>query len=352
MRAPSGMTLAAIAVAVLLGLAVRGGGRAQEAPRHDDYVNYELVQVPLTQPGFTDEFSTMGATTEPGEPGCAGASVWYVIVPEASARMVIDTAGSDFGTAIGVYRITDFAPSPPGGSLQEIACTGAPDAQVSLSFDMQAGQGLYALQVGGWQGQQGYLRLRIACDPACVPINDAIDAATYVFGAPHLDMVDTTAATLETNAGEPQPCGDIGRTVWYRFGTFDRGGDAVSVIATSAGFTPVIAVYEIDFSRPSPPGLFSNVVGCVTDPSQDFLTLTFTTKPHTGYLIQVGGANDTGGPLSVLVSCGSDAGCSFSIAEPPDDSATLPPGAGGEAVQQGGGGVAPPDTGSGGYRRH
>ena len=166
--------------------------------------------------------------------------------------------------------------------------------------------------------------------------------------SPYLDDVDTTAAQLE--AGEPQPCGDAGNTVWYRFDTFERGGDVVSVVASSAEFTPVIAAYTVEFAVPSPdrlPTLTS--IGCVSDPAQDFPALTFTAAPNTSYYVQVGGAGGTGGPLSVLISCNGEAGCIFAPMAPPDDSETFPPETGGESTPAPGSGVSPPETGSGGY---
>lgn len=361
----SWMTILAIAAATVLGVVAGGDGRAQEAPPiNDNFANYTLVGLGLSPPGggFEDIVQTGGATLEAGEPipsGCAadggGATVWYVYYPQTTSPITVDTAGSDFSTFIGVYRITDFAPSPPGGSLEQIACAGSSGelATATAEFPALTNHGGYAIQIGGTGGETGRLIVRIACsEGACPPGNDDIASAGVLYEMPFAESIDTAAAGVE--AGEPLPCGDMGRTAWYSFNTFDEAGDIVSLFAKSPAFTPVIALYAIDYAvAPSPPGALVPLA-CAAQADVGSIGHTFTTEPFTTYYVQVGGHSGAGGALTVELHCAphpesaSPDGCFFGAVsvdtgggEPvplPDDSATFPSG-----------GLTPPDTGSGGY---
>lgn len=185
------ITAVAVAAAAILGLAVRGGGHAQQAgPPNDNFDRSSVVQLGFSPPfgGFESVIETAGATLEPGEPTCVpdgGATVWYVYHPESSGNLLVDTAGSDFATFVAVYRITAMAPSPPGGSLEELACTGGAGSQAQIEFTARTGEGGYAIQVGGVGGETGTLRLRVSCDPGdCPPPNDEIALAARISQMP------------------------------------------------------------------------------------------------------------------------------------------------------------------------
>lgn len=333
-------------------VAVRGSGHAQQVPpSNDNFDRSSVVQLGFSPPfgGYQSIVQTSGATLEPGEPTCVpdgGATVWYVYFPEASGNLLVDTAGSDFATFVAVYRITGMAPSPPGGSLEELTCTGGAASQAQLEFAARRGEGGYAIQIGGVAGETGRLMLRVSCAPGeCAPPNDEIAIATRVSQMPFAESTDTTAATVEP--GEPQPCGDIGRTVWYRFDTSETGGDAISVGITSASFDPVIGLYTVDYSvAPSPPGALKDVACFVSPIGTGSVTHAFTTQPFTSYYMQVGGAASAGDAVYVALTCTPGSGaapCFFGAVIGPDtgddDGGPIPaPGI-----------VGPPDTGSGGY---
>jgi hypothetical protein len=340
----------------LLAITVGGDGYAQgTVPSNDNFDRSAVVELRSSPSGVQYEnlVDTANATLEAGEPMCVpggAATAWYFYAPRVSNDLVIDTAGSDFSTFVAVYRITDMVPSPPGGSLEQIACAGNAGAQARLEFKASTGRGDYAIQVGGVGGETGRLRVHVACSPGgCAPPNDDIRTATRVSDTPYVQNgIDTMAAGVE--ADEPLPCGNVGKTVWYRFDTYDDAGDAVSVVATSADFAPVIAAYKIDSTSGafSPPGAFA-LLECLFEPDEDFPGLAVTTEPFTSYYIQIGGADDTGGSLGVLVSCG-ETPCGFSGASLEGIDTGVDEGAGTEvATPAAGSTIVGPESGSGGY---
>jgi len=330
-----------------------GDGRAQAVPPpHNDFAGSRPVTLSFSPPfgGYEDIVETGGATLEPGEPTCVpdgGATIWYIYHPGVTGNLLVDTGGSGFSTFVSVYRITDMVPSPPGGSLEEITCAGLSGSQAQVEFTARTGEGGYAIQVGGVRGETGRLRLRISCIPGvCPPPNDEIGTVARVSEMPYLENgINTSAASVEP--GEPLLCGDIGKTIWYRFDASEAAGDDVSVIASSAGFDPVMVVYKLDFRNgPSPPGALSELA-CVFKPGEDFPVHTFTTEVFTTYYVQIGGAAGAGGALSVLLSCQRPPGqspCVFGI-----DPSGISIDTGDHDGAPDMGGVAPPETGSGGY---
>jgi len=277
---------------------------------------------------------TRGATTEPREPldcGAMGRTVWYTLYAQTDARVVLDTAQSNFDTAIAVY---DAPPSsPPGAAAQRLACD-APGggARARVAVPLKANAQVW-VQIGGVHGAGGQLMVHVTCDPACPPHNDNSANADEIPMSGFGTSADTRGATLE--AGEAQPCGDIGATVWYRFSTGDRGG-TLTVDATSNDFRPVTALYRMDGM--SPPGALTQVA-CA-----DAGSLTAELAANTTYYVQAGGAGGAAGMLNLRFDCPA-AGCAPGW--PGGAPGTAPPPA--TDGVRGGGTINGPDTGSGGY---
>lgn len=271
--------------------------------------------------------------------------MWYVFYSDVPGEIVVDTVGSDFATTVAVYHITDFAPSPPGGSLEEVVCTGGP-ASSRVEFNPRAGEGLYAIQIGGFNGETGTLQLSVSCERGCAPYNDAISLANHLFEIPYGDMVRTADATVEE--GEPLSCGGLGKTVWYRIETTERGGDTIGINAT-ADFAPVIAIYTQNRRFFSPPDALDLITCTVAAANARSLTVDFTTEPFTTYYVQAGGEDAAGGALAITMTCTGNP-CRFIDNAPPpiqqgggaaDGDTEITPGVGGV--------VTLPSTGSGGY---
>lgn len=347
-------TLTVAPAALSFALVLASGGKAQQAPPiNDNFAQAHEVVLGFSPPGggYEDIVQTGGATLEQDEPVCVpggGATVWYLYYPPTTADITIDTAGSDFSTFVSVFRSTGFFPSPPGGSLEQIACAGSPGTQAQVQLNAVTGQGGYAIQVGGLGGETGRLVLNVSCSAGgCPPPNDEIANAGGIFSMPFDAAANTTVATLEES--EPRACGNVARTVWYRFQTYEGAGDTINVSASSDAVVPVAAVYEVDLSLSISPLNSLRQVACAYAAGDQSPSAEFVTEPFTTYYLQLGGEAGTGGEIGFSLRCTPDGGaspCFFGAVEGPGTGV----GQGGSGPPVGGGGVAPPDTGSGGHR--
>lgn len=128
------------------------GGSAPEVPRpaNDDRANATQVEA------FPASYAvnTTAATTESSEyRGCGiSATVWYTFTPAITGLISIDTTGSDFRTALGVYLDADTYP---------MACAGgsyySPQAAL-VDVRVEAGR-TYSVQAGSSYGAGGDLRV-------------------------------------------------------------------------------------------------------------------------------------------------------------------------------------------------
>jgi thiol-disulfide isomerase/thioredoxin len=104
--------------------------------------------------------SNFGATSEPGEPGHAGAggglSVWWSWTAPFSGTATMSTAGSDFDTVLAVYTGTSVS-----GLTEVISNDDGPnqvDHTSTVNFFAKAGQ-TYQIAVDGFLGDSGNIRL-------------------------------------------------------------------------------------------------------------------------------------------------------------------------------------------------
>ena len=302
-------------------------------PYNDSIAEPVYLGIPYSFP-YEESFDVRGATTEAGEDlscGSMGATTWFRIdVLSGPIQMLFETDGSLHDTAMAVYEAPGYYPvfdSP--SALTRIACSPGGDGErASAEVTLNAGI-TYYVQVGGRGGATSEnLRVAAECVPACPPEHDNIAQAFYLNSALE-HTFDTTGATLE--AGEPRPCENIGRTAWYLIPAHDAPR-SFTFDATGAGFAPVLATYGS--AGVSPPG-GANPIACASS------ALTLEAQPGLSYMLQVGGANETGGEVSLSVSC---TGCP--VIPPPDTGGPVPlPGGDGSP----GGTIVPPDTGNGGY---
>jgi hypothetical protein len=149
---------------------------------------------------------------------------------------------------------------------------------------------------------------------AAPPPNDNYLASTTIQnqsgGMPleYRDRVDTTEATTQADTfdpnrdglpfggGDPEPtsCGpngpSYGRTAWWDFRPPSPGGVEINVDGT--GFDAVVAVYTWSASTSK----ITRTVLCQRAQSGDIVIPDV--RRGTNYTVQVGGVNDTGGPVS------------------------------------------------------
>jgi hypothetical protein len=291
-------------------------------PENDSYYwNNYFIDAPGSMP-FTLELDTSTATTEDGEPrscGNMGKTVWFRLFTSlGSMPIVIDTSGSDYDASVAVYS------SPYELPIDQLDSTRIACGDSHVSFDSRQNDEVF-IQVGGRDGAGGTLRLRIDCRDFCPPYNDNIASAEYLY-ATSWSTRETRGATLEP--GEPQPCGNIGKTVWFNL---PGGAGEYHLDAGTSDFPAVIAVYG--WEGFSPPGGMQNIA-CSTTGSLDL-----ETRDGFGYLVQVGGIDGAGGTLNLETTC--DTRCPAVSFPAPDT--------GGQGGGVPGGTVTGPDTGSGGY---
>lgn len=210
---------------------------AAPPPSNDDFEDAIAVH-----DGFSEKRNTEGAKLEPGEPqpSCigTGATVWYRFDPTSNGTFHITTTNSKFDTVLSVYTGDTLS------TLTEVACNDDFNDRFQARLDLGATTGVtYWIQVGGYLGETGLLRLAIErlTDPAPTrPANDDFTEAVPLDGA--VFPVDTRAATTED--GEPDEACDVptGATVWYTLPVTE--GVQVEVRTLGSDFDTVLALYS------------------------------------------------------------------------------------------------------------
>jgi hypothetical protein len=204
--------LGLLVVLVLLATAVvvRPAGAIPSTPPNDDYANAQDL-------GSAATVSVAGgnrwATAEPGEPDAVAdppvASVWYRWTAPRTAVVSVDTCGSDFDTSLGVFDGASLGTSGRVAGNDE-SC----GHRSALRF-IAVGGTTYHVEVDGFEGAQGSIRLRLrVLDP---PANDDFASATDLGRASRVSVSGTTRdATVEWD--EPDHLGS--RTIasaWFRW---------------------------------------------------------------------------------------------------------------------------------------
>ncbi len=112
--------------------------------------------------GLGDPVSNAEATASPPPFACGsgGSDLWYLHVATCSGTLTADTCdGTDFDTLLEVFG-GDCA------SLISLGCNDDDCAQQSR-VALRVFEGVsYWIRVGGWSGDTGTFRLRLACEPA------------------------------------------------------------------------------------------------------------------------------------------------------------------------------------------
>lgn len=199
---------------------------------------------------FTNTVDTTATTNEPGEPEseCTSQSnsVWYSYTAGSSSAMVtVDTCGSDYDTAIMVWRVTGAACDFP--SLVPIACDddgaacGGLTSQVA--FVAEPGQ-TYKIQVGGFAGESwpdgetGSLTVNIACQVLLCPgvvVNGALGSGSgdrpFVSGqqSPNRLRFDESPSACAAPKTCPGVSGDTG-TFTYDAYTFTNNSQQAQCV--------------------------------------------------------------------------------------------------------------------------
>ena len=117
---------------------------------------------------FTTSTSTVGATTEAGEPspGCElgasfiGATVWYKFTPSEGMTLTADLSLSNFDTVVAVY--SGPAVNPTFAVLAFVGCDDQSGSIDTSKYTFVAAGGItYYFQVGGYLGDAGGLTFHL-----------------------------------------------------------------------------------------------------------------------------------------------------------------------------------------------
>ncbi|MBI4393846.1 MAG: S8 family serine peptidase [Euryarchaeota archaeon] len=243
--------------------------------------------------GQTITQSSVGATTETGEPapcGSIGGTVWFNWTPTTSGTATFETAGSNFDTVLAVYTGSSLTALTNLNCNDDISGT---DLDSRIVSSVTAGT-TYRIQAGGYASATGTtLVMRVVAPAACSgPTGNCFSTAVGITSIPYTQTKSTVGATLET--GEPRPCGSIGATVWYTYTPATTGTRVADTMGSN--FDTVVAVYT-----GSSLTALTNV-GCNDDISGSDLDsrVTWTATAGVTYRIQVGGYNGATGSSMVF----------------------------------------------------
>lgn len=142
---------------------------------------------------------------------------------------------------------------------------------------------------------------------AAPPPNDNYLASTTIAGEEYTDSVDTTEATTQPDmfnpnrdglpfaGGDPEPTScagtsPFGKTVWWDFQPPSAGGVEIKA---NGGFDVVVAVYKWSATTSK----ITKTVRCQNDEAGSEDLIIPRVSAGTNYTIQVGGANNAGGPV-------------------------------------------------------
>ena len=246
--------------------------------------------------------STVGATTEPGEPTSPGpcaasgavmtGTVWFRWRALAPGTATVDTFNSRYDTILAVYVGETL------DALQNVDCNDQASTSDWSQVTFAAASGAtYWFQVGGYEGDAGLLQLNVQCAAcAAAPPHDDFKRPKVITTTHYTDAVSTTAAT--TQRGEPQPCGLIGATVWYAF-TPRVDADVAVGTTMDSDLDTVIAVHAGSRLKDLAP------VRCNDHHSQGTPSrVSFRALADTTYYVQVGGYNGSKGTrLGLFFDC-------------------------------------------------
>jgi len=308
---------------------------AQELRFADDFANRDQW--------YADEYSgadlfpllriyvTAGATVEAGESApCAqpAATNWIEYRADRSGTLHLTADGDTFDAFVAVYTWDtsgDFLPSPPGAKLQPVVCAAEGTPNAGLSFAITRGT-QYLIQIGSRDSGSGNVSVTGYC--FCAPPNDHFDDRGYLYlDAYQPEATRGTSTALATlQPGEPQPCGNIGRTVWYSF--YLSTLTPVVIDTSGSDFDTVIAVYRVpdDYSYNDPPAASDLELLACEDDGASPASLTFPVEQQYGeYYIQVGGASGASGRMQLTARCEptcppyNDSMATADYAEPPTE---------------------------------
>ncbi len=262
------------------------------APINDQFENAAAIS---GSPAISSGFNA-AATSQSDEPshasGTSDKSVWWKWIPTTNGLTEISTVGSDFLTALAVYRGSDLnALTLVASDIDE-----GPNPQGSnLSFEAISGEDYY-IAVDGIGGGTGNISLTIGQGVT----NDDFASSEAIEGINIRATSNNGSATSENDEPNHAPLVPASRSVWWSW-TAPLSGDVTVSTSASNSFDTVLSVYtgdtlaslqQVASDDDSGPGWTSE--------------LTFTAQKDTTYRIAVDGWNDSFGAIALTVASGEN----------------------------------------------
>lgn len=263
-----------------------------ERPRNDPFASPDKVPAAGVWGENIITATNTYATLEQYEPYPAGntdarKSLWWSWSPAESSTAIVDTAGSSFDTAIGIYTGSDLE------TLKEIAAADDVDGkkQAYARFPAEKGK-TYRIQVASANTNDfGAIHLRVQSNgrPDNLPpvARFSSPASGTLFTTRDIDVMGTAfdpephasgvkEVLVRVNGGTPVPA--IGTTEWSRSVSLRNGQNTIAVFAAdrseNVSAQSTITVYFVPNDPPN------DVFGTVLSPSSPF------------YLTDAGGAGN------------------------------------------------------------
>lgn len=211
---------------------------------------------------------TATVTDSSGQPVANGTNVNFGVVANATANPINTTT-------LGGVASSEITPidSVSGGVTVLVS---AGDAQASIRIDCESDG-----------------------DDPSLPVN----VATLPFSDFRLTNELTHAP------GEPQPCGNVLKDVWYQLTIVPSPPFNATIVANTIGsnFNTVVAAYVYTGAGAAPTVAESALLGCNATGANSSVTLDVAAG--NTYFFQVGGANGASGGLQFNIQCATDADC-------------------------------------------
>ena len=304
-------------------------------------VELSLVQTAPPVPGGNDAFANRflitgqtntvfgfntNATKEVGEPSHAGndgsRSVWWSWVAPASTPVTINTVGSDFDTALGVYRGSAV------GALMLVAADlrAAGGGRSVVTFEAVQGEE-YQIAVDGFNNGTGAASGRVVLNLRQFPAgslhaNDDFEHGPPI-AAPFLTVTGNNIGATR-QPGEPaHGAAPQGKSVWWTWTAPVDG--AVTISTTNSQFDTLLAVYTGN----SVDALSLVAENDDIDPGREQSSVTFQAAAGVVYRIAVDGYGSEMGLIVLTVSPEASLSAAPRIQQAPADQTRFAGGAGG-----------------------
>ncbi|MDM8562113.1 hypothetical protein QUF54_02045 [Candidatus Marithioploca araucensis] len=257
-------------------------------------VNDNLADaIEITGEFFYNVQDTKNAMSEEVTASCApnGTSVWYQYTPSIDQKVILDTLGSNYDTALSIW--TDHP-------LTEIACNddeGIRDTQQSeIGETLTAGTTYYIRVTGEMDNEEASETRLLVFHATFLPENDDIANAIQI-KLPYTSTQNTTYATLESSEAISK-CGlQESTSVWYEYTPSTK--QQVSFSTKGSDYDTVLSIWTGKADSLTEWGCNDDAI--TTDEEEQTSQTSLPLKAKKTYFIKVSGPADKTGNLALQV---------------------------------------------------